>query len=114
MCCNAFEECGMPLALSVRSLDGQSSSGIIIALVLAGQSFLVLLMWLAIVSPHCFCTAFGMLSITILSIYLSFANNIGIATTNTELIVNAVILLFLIMMDESFSKVFGCVQPKIH
>ena len=62
-------------------------------------------------SLHCFVTAFVILSITTLSVCTSFVYNRAIATTNTELIVNALVLLILNTLDESFARVVIVLNP---
>ena len=63
-------------------------------------------------SIHCFCGSAIILSITALAVWTSAAYNRAIAMSSTELIVNAVILLFINDIDEQIYNVARVIQPK--
>lgn len=63
-------------------------------------------------SVHCFCGSFLLLSITVLAIYTSAVYNRAIAMSSTELIVNAVILLFVNEIDEQIYNSIQVIAPK--
>jgi len=53
-----------------------------------------------------FCSGFLMVSLTLMAFYASITYNLGRAATNTDLIMNAVILLFINDLDEQLFSIF--------
>ena len=62
--------------------------------------------------PQLFFSGMGMLYITTLALFTSVAYNYALASSNTDLIVNAVILLFVNDMDECFLEALVYIAPK--
>lgn len=62
-------------------------------------------------SIHSFCGCFILLAISVLAVYTSVVYNRAIATTDTELIINAVILLFLNEMDDQLHHAIVVIAP---
>ena len=58
-----------------------------------------------------FVSGFILLFLTILAAYTSVLYNIALAETNTQIIVNAVILLFINDLDEQFMSVLQVLCP---
>lgn len=65
----------------------------------------------AILDLRLFVSGFLFLSISVLAMFCSFYYNLALATTNTELIVNAVILLFINDLDEQLMDALGALVP---
>ena len=65
----------------------------------------------AIFDSRLFISGFLHMSMTVLALFCSYYYNMALATTNTELIVNAVILLFINDLDEQLMNALQAVVP---
>ena len=63
-------------------------------------------------SIDCFLASTVLICLTVLCIYTSIVYNNAVATTDTELIMNAVVLLFVSELDERFYEIVRAIKPK--
>jgi len=66
---------------------------------------------MALLDPWLFVSGFLHMGMTVLALFASGFYNQALATSNTELIVNAVILLFINDLDEQFMNIFQVLAP---
>lgn len=75
------------------------------------NSALQILKSVTVLNLRMFVSGFFHLTMTVLAVFGSFYYNMALATTNTELIVNAVILLFINALDEQLMNAIKALAP---